>query len=119
MTDKDGEKEPSNKENTNANLVQKNVVITDANANRVKEIKAKRKDTSKQIASSVIKNANIPKFHYPHGRPGNKEDMEEVLLRVSQEFSKMEGGKVFKQQMPAIVKVCFKVNGSLSREATI
>ena len=105
MNDKDSDKEP-NKENTNINIVQKNVVITDANANRVKEIKAKRKDTSKQIASSVIKNANIPKFHYPLGRPGNKDDVEEVLLRVSQEFSKVEGGKVYKHQMPTIVKVC-------------
>lgn len=105
VNDIDTDKEP-NKENTNINIVQKNVVITDTNANCVKEIKTKRKDTSKQIASSVIKNANIPKFHFPMGRPGNKDDTEEVLLRVSQEFSKLEGGKAYKQHMPAIVKVC-------------
>ena len=104
VTDRDSNKEP-NKENTNINIDQKNSVITDSNANRVKENKAKRKDTSKQIASSVIKNANIPKFHFPLGRPGNKDDAEEVLLRVSQEFSKVEGGKVYKHQMQPIVKV--------------
>ena len=85
--------------------MQKNIVITDSNANRVKEIKAKRKDTSKQIVSSVISNANIPKFHYPLGRPGNTDTTDEVLLRVSQEFSKLEGGKAFNQHMSAITKV--------------
>ena len=85
--------------------MQKNIVITDSNANRVKEIKSKRRDTSKQIVTSVISNANIPKFHFPFGRPGNSDSTDEVLLRVSQEFSKLEGGKAFNQHMPAITKV--------------
>jgi hypothetical protein len=51
------------------------------------------------------------------GRPSEKDDTEEILLRVSQEFSKVEGGKISKQQMAIVTKVMhyFKVFGKIYR----
>ena len=54
---------------------------------------------------TVIKSADIPNFYFPHGRPPDKDSLDEVLLRVSQEFDKFEDGNVTQQQMAVIAKV--------------
>ena len=94
------------KENTN-NIQNSNLTPTiDTNSNSIKETRNKKKDNSK-LNKTVIKSADIPNFYFPHGRPPEKDSTDEVLLRVSQEFSKFEDGKVTQQQMGIIAKVIF------------
>ncbi|KAL4220124.1 Serine/threonine-protein phosphatase 2A regulatory subunit B'' subunit alpha [Mactra antiquata] len=95
------------KENTNINVHNNNVSQNiDTLTTSLKESRTKKKDNSSKQIKSVIPNANIPKFHFPMGRPSDKDDTEDVLLRVSQEFSKIEGGKAYKQHMAVITKTC-------------
>ena len=94
------------KENTDVNIQNNSATHTlDTLSSSSKESRTKKKDNSSRQSKSVIPNANIPKFHFPMGRPSEKDDTEEILLRVSQEFSKVEGGKISKQQMAIVSKV--------------
>lgn len=96
------------KENTDINIQNNQLNQTyDTNSTSNKESsRTKRKDiSSRPFSNTVIHNANIPKFYFPMGRPAEKDESEDVLLRVSQEFSKFEGGKAYKQQMSLIAKV--------------
>lgn len=96
------------KENTDINIQNNQLNQTyDTISTSIKESsRTKKKDnSSRPFSNTVILNANIPKFYFPMGRPAEKDDSEEVLLRVSQEFSKFEGGKVYRQQMGVIAKV--------------
>jgi len=106
--EKDNRDNEQEKENTNLNInLQNNQLTQNINKDKSsgKEARSKRKDTSKQIRGSEFQNANIPKFHYPLGQPPDKDSSEEVLLRVSQEFSRFDDGKVFRSQMGVIAKV--------------
>ncbi|XP_053403494.1 serine/threonine-protein phosphatase 2A regulatory subunit B'' subunit beta-like isoform X1 [Mercenaria mercenaria] len=95
------------KENTDINIQNNSATHTlDTLSSPSRESRTKKKDNSSRQSKSVIPNANIPKFHFPMGRPSDKNNIEEVLLRVSQEFSKAEGGKITKQQMGIIAKTC-------------
>lgn len=67
-----------------------------------KDTKGKRDNAGK---SKQLKNLNIPKFYYPHGKPVNKEETEKILDKVSKEFSKLEGGKAFLNNFGPITKV--------------
>ncbi|KAJ8310711.1 hypothetical protein KUTeg_012576 [Tegillarca granosa] len=69
-----------------------------------KDNKSKRKENV--VKPRTAHSANIPKFYHPVGKPLSADQNEKVLQRVSQEFSKMEEGKVFKDQMGPIVKAC-------------
>jgi len=102
------------KENTNTDILQNNVLnqtYTNSNNNNANthtdSARTKRKDNSRGFNSrtTVIQNANIPKFYYPMGKPSEKDTTDEVLLRVSQEFSKLDKEQAGKHDMAIITKV--------------
>ncbi|XP_067668923.1 serine/threonine-protein phosphatase 2A regulatory subunit B'' subunit beta-like isoform X1 [Haliotis asinina] len=70
-----------------------------------KENKPKRRDLPTP-RTSVHSSANIPKFYFPMGRPPKIDNTDSVLQKVAQEFSNLEGGKAYKQQMGLIAKAC-------------
>lgn len=72
-----------------------------------KESKSRRKEKARQ------QNVNIPKFHFPLGKPGSVADGDKVSQAIAQEFSNLEGGKAFKQHMAAITKVWNVSRGAL------
>lgn len=95
------------KENTDINIQNNQLNQTyDTLSTSTKESnRTRKKDNSRPYSNSVIHNANIPKFYFPMGRPSDTDNSEEILLQVSKEFSKFDGGKVFKNQMGVIAKV--------------
>ncbi|WAR28712.1 P2R3B-like protein [Mya arenaria] len=98
------------KENTDINIQnnQLNQTYDTFSTSNKESSRTKKKDNSRPLSNrtSVIQNANLPKFHFPMGRPSDKDTTEEVLLRVSKEFSKFEGGKIFKNQTAVLAKEC-------------
>ncbi|XP_037081236.1 serine/threonine-protein phosphatase 2A regulatory subunit B'' subunit alpha-like isoform X2 [Pollicipes pollicipes] len=52
------------------------------------------------------KNALIPRFHFPHGRPESREKLEAQLQKIAQAFSSYPGGQVPKDKFAAIAKAC-------------
>lgn len=103
IRDKEHEKENTNINYQNNQLNQ--TYDTISTSNKESSRKNKKDNSSRPYSNSVIQNANIPKFYYPMGRPADKDESEDILLRVSQEFSKFEGGKVYNHQMGVIAKV--------------
>ena len=73
----------------------------------VKGTKLLSKQPEAQKTSPVPENAitTIPKFYFPNGRPAPAEEIEATLQNVATEFSKAEGGKLSKHNMPVLVKV--------------
>ncbi|XP_052216086.1 serine/threonine-protein phosphatase 2A regulatory subunit B'' subunit beta-like isoform X2 [Dreissena polymorpha] len=103
--DRDPEKENTNISNIQINQSNQNI-DTLATSNK-ESARVKKKDNSRPYSrNTVIQNANIPKFFFPMGRPAEKDSSDEVLLRVSQEFSKVEDGKIYRNQMGTIAKTC-------------
>jgi len=96
------------KENTDINIQnnQLNQTYDTLSTSNKESSRTKKKDnSSRPCSNTVIHNANIPKFYFPMGRPSEKDSSEDMLSRVSEEFSKFEGGKVHQQQMGLIAKV--------------
>lgn len=72
----------------------------------VKGTKLLSKQPEAPKPSAVPENGitSIPKFYFPNGRPAPAEEIEATLQNVAAEFSKAEGGKISKHNMPVIVK---------------
>ncbi len=55
--------------------------------------------------SSKNVSQQIPQFHYPMGQPNTTDENDQMLQRVKEAFSKVDGGKVTKAHMSSITKV--------------
>ncbi|XP_064614915.1 serine/threonine-protein phosphatase 2A regulatory subunit B'' subunit beta-like isoform X2 [Liolophura sinensis] len=86
------------------------------NAEVAKENAKNVPDSSKPVPKTTVgsrtpsirnnnnNNIQIPKFYFPMGKPLPEDHTESLLQRVAEEFSKFEGGKVYKNQMTVIAK---------------
>ncbi|KAL3848574.1 hypothetical protein ACJMK2_019424 [Sinanodonta woodiana] len=95
------------KENTDIAIELNSVVDTNSISNSKKESKIRKENNSKQQRTAIPNSVNIPKFYFPEGRPSSVEDVEAALQKVSQAFSRLEGGKATKQNMGDIAKACY------------
>ena len=58
--------------------------------------------------------AHVPPFYFPRGHPKPQGEVEAVLGRLQKEFSALESGKAYKQQMAEITKVSAVLNNFCS-----
>lgn len=52
-----------------------------------------------------VRPEDIPQFYFPLGKPQAAMDVDAVILKATTEFSKLDGGKAYKEQMGQIAKV--------------
>lgn len=74
-----------------------------------KDLKNKRNKDSTRSKHLSVKNQNVPKFYFPHGKPVSTEEKDNILKDLTQAFSRLEGGKAYKQHMTEISQVWYIV----------
>jgi hypothetical protein len=104
------EKEKQKEQDTAKNNHRAPSATSDNNVKKeIKEPKIvkRTKEPSKPSSAPLVQ--NVPEFYFPAGRPNVQTNESVHLQKIKDEFAKVEGGKLDKNQMAGVCKVSWMI----------